>query len=84
MDLQTALIKIHSDGNEQISWIRVGCSLVLITALFLLVAQLFLAMAVILFTDKGMEELAHIEWMQPIAMIGIALAGKVAQKREEK
>jgi hypothetical protein len=84
MDCQTALIKIHSDGNEQISWIRVGCSLILITALFLLVAQLLLAMAVILFTDKGMEELAHIEWMQPIAMIGIALTGKVAQKREEK
>tara|TARA_R110000868_G_scaffold261078_1_gene519178 strand:- start:32 stop:310 length:279 start_codon:yes stop_codon:yes gene_type:complete len=84
MDFRTALIKTHSDGDGELSWTRVGCSIILLTGVFLLVVQLLLAVVVILLTSKGMEELAHIEWMQPISLIGVALAGKVTQKKIEK
>jgi len=32
---------------------------------------------------QDLSELAHIEWMQPITLIGVALTGKVAQKKQE-
>jgi hypothetical protein len=77
------LEKIHEDGQGNLSWMRVACSFALLTGVLAIFIQLFIACAVVVFTAKGMEELAHIEWMQPIALIGIAMTGKTAQKQIE-
>jgi hypothetical protein len=77
------LEKIHEDGHGNLSWMRVACSVALLTGVLALFIQLFTACAVVFFTAKGMEELQHVEWMQPIALIGISLTGKTAQKKIE-
>ncbi len=78
------LEKIHDDGKGNLSQMRVMCSLALLTGCGSILIQLFTACAVVLFTAKGMEQFSHIEWMQPIALIGIAMGGKSAQKQIEK
>jgi hypothetical protein len=78
------LKEVLKDDKGFPSWVRVACSVVVLTGCFAIILQLLLAIAVILFTSKGMEELAHIEWLQPITLIGIGLTGKVAQKQIEK
>ena len=81
--MKDILIKIHTDGiGGQISWMRIGCSIALLTGSFAILIQLFLAVVVSI-ARQDLSELAHIEWMQPITLIGVALTGKVAQKREE-
>lgn len=81
MTFRAALIETHSNNGE-ISWMRVGCSIALLTGSFAILIQLFLAVVVSI-SRQDLSELAHIEWMQPITLIGVALTGKVAQKREE-
>jgi hypothetical protein len=81
MTFRAALIETHSNNGE-ISWMRVGCSIALLTGSFAILIQLFLAVVVSI-ARQDLSELAHIEWMQPITLIGVALTGKVAQKREE-
>jgi len=81
MTFIAALIETHSD-NGDLSWMRVGCSIALLTGSFAILIQLFLAVVVSI-ARQDLSELAHIEWMQPITLIGVALTGKVAQKREE-
>ena len=60
------LEKIHDDSHGNLSWMRVACSVALLTGVLAIFIQL-----------------AHIEWMQPIALIGIAMTGKTAQKKIE-
>jgi hypothetical protein len=79
----TYLEKVHQDSNGQLSWMRVACSVALLTGVLAIFIQLGISCAVIFCTDKGMEELQHVEWMQPIALIGIAMTGKTAQKKIE-
>jgi hypothetical protein len=38
---------------------------------------------VVAIITRDLSQLSHIEWMQPIALIGVALTGKVAQKKTE-
>ena len=81
--MKDILIKIHTDGiGGQISWMRIGCSIALLTGSFAILIQLFLAVVVSI-ARQDLSELAHIEWMQPITLIGVALTGKVAQKKQE-
>lgn len=77
------LEKIHEDAHGNLSWMRVACSFALLTGVLAIFIQLLTACAVVFFTAKGMEELQHVEWMQPIALIGVALTGKTAQKQIE-
>lgn len=81
MTFIAALIETHSNNGE-ISWMRVGCSIALLTGSFAILIQLFLAVVVSI-ARQDLSELAHIEWMQPITLIGVALTGKVAQKKQE-
>jgi len=81
MTFRAALIETLSNNGE-LSWMRVGCSIALLTGSFAILIQLFLAVVVSI-ARQDLSELAHIEWMQPITLIGVALTGKVAQKREE-
>jgi hypothetical protein len=78
------LEKIHNDGKGNLSWMRVACSVALLTGVLAIFIQLLTACSVVFFTAKGMEELTHIEWMQPIALIGLSFTGKAAQKQIEK
>lgn len=81
--MKDILIKIHTDGiGGQVSWMRVGCSIALLTGSFSILIQLFLAVVVSI-AKEDLSELAHVEWMQPITLIGVALTGKVVQKRDE-
>lgn len=84
MTLKESIAQIHQDSKGNLSWMRVACSAALLTGCWAIVIQLLIACVVVFFTDKGMEELTHIEWMQPVALIGVALAGKVGQKQIEK
>lgn len=76
------LIKIHSDDNGQLSWMRAACSVALLTGCVSILLQLLLAIIFCIVHDD-LSVLENIEWMQPIALIGIALTGKVAQKQTE-
>ena len=76
------LTEIHQEANGQLSWMRVACSLALLTGCYAIVIQLLLAVVVAIIT-RDLSQLSHIEWMQPIALIGVALTGKVAQKKTE-
>lgn len=82
MTFRAALIETHSNNGE-ISWMRVGCSAALLTGCFAILIQLFLAVVVSI-AKQDLSELSHIEWMQPIALITAALAGKAGQKQIEK
>jgi hypothetical protein len=77
------LEEMHRDNHGNLSWMRVACTVALLTGVLAIFIQLFIACAVVFFTSKGMEELAHIEWMQPIALIGLSFTGKAAQKKIE-
>jgi len=81
MTFRTALIETLSNNGE-LSLMRVGCSIALLTGSFAILIQLFLAVVVSI-SRQDLSELAHIEWMQPITLIGVALTGKVAQKKQE-
>ena len=83
MTWKTAVIQTLCDKDGELSWMRVGCSAALLTGCFAILIQLFLAVVVSI-AKQDLSELSHIEWMQPITLIGVALTGKVAQKREEK
>jgi len=54
------LEKIHDDGKGNLSWMRVACSVALLTGVLAIFIQLLTACSVVFFTAKGMEELTHI------------------------
>lgn len=81
MTFRAALIETLSNNGE-LSWMRVGCSIALLTGSFAILIQLFLAVVVSI-SRQDLSELAHIEWMQPITLIGVALTGKAVQKKQE-
>lgn len=75
--MKDILIKIHSDGKDgELSWMRVACSFILLTGIYAILVQLAMCDTV--------ADLGSIEWMQPVALIGTALMGKVGQKQIEK
>lgn len=83
MKWQELVYRIHSDNDQNLSWMRVACSIVLLTGCLAILVQLFLAVIVSI-AREDLSQLSNIEWLQPITLIGVALTGKVAQKREEK
>jgi hypothetical protein len=82
MTFRAALIETLSNNGE-ISWMRVGCSIALLTGSFAIHIQLFLAVVVSI-ARQDLSELAHIEWMQPISLILGAMGWKASQKHIEK
>jgi len=77
-----SLLEIHQEANGQLSWMRIACSLALLTGCYAIVIQLLLAVVVAIITSD-LSQLSYIEWMQPITLIGVALTGKAAQKKIE-
>jgi Na+-translocating ferredoxin:NAD+ oxidoreductase RnfE subunit len=65
------------DDKGQPSWLRVACSIIIITGCLSIFIQLLMC-------GFNTELYKNIEWMQPITLIGIGLTGKVAQKQIEK
>jgi len=55
---------------------RIACTAILLTGVYAILIQLAMC--------DSVHELTHVEWMQPITLIGTALAGKVGQKQVEK
>ena len=84
MTFKESVAQIHQDGKGNLSWMRVACSIALLTGCWAIVIQLYTVCAVVFFTVKVMEELTDIERIQPVALFGVALAGKVGQKQIEK
>jgi hypothetical protein len=76
------LIEVHQDGTGQLSWMRFGCSLALVTGCLAIIIQLLCAVVVSIIV-KDLGQLSNIEWMQPITLIGVALTGKAVQKKTE-
>lgn len=70
------LVQTHCDNNGNMSWMRVACSMILLTGVLSIAVQLGMC--------KDVEDLHYIEWMQPVTLIGVALTGKTAQKKLEK
>lgn len=83
MKWQELVYRIHSDNDQNLSWMRVACSIVLLTGTWAILAQVSMALILCIW-DKKLDELSKIEWMQPIALITAALAGKAGQKQIEK
>lgn len=83
MTWKTAVIQTLCDKDGELSWMRAGCSVALITGCFAILIQLFLAVVVSI-AKQDLSQLSHVEWLQPITLIGVALTGKVAQKKQEK
>lgn len=83
MTFREVLFKIHSDNDQNISWIRAGCTLLLLTGTWSIIAQVTVALFICMIKGN-MSQMANVEWMQPIALITAALAGKVSQKQVEK
>lgn len=83
MNWQELLYRIHSDNDQNLSWMRVACSIVLLTGTWSILAQVLIAL-ILCIGNKNLDELSKIEWMQPIALITAGLAGKAGQKQIEK
>ena len=74
--LKDFLVQTHCDNNGNMSWMRVACSVILLTGVLTIIVQLAMC--------RNVEDLHYIEWMQPVTLIGVALTGKTAQKKLEK
>ena len=76
------LVQTHCDNDGNMSWMRVGCSVLPLTGCSSILIQLLLAVVVCII-NGNLSELSNIEWMQPVSLMGIALTGKVVQKQTE-
>jgi hypothetical protein len=75
------IIDIHKE-HGQLSWMRALCSIVILTGCTAILLQLLLVI-IFCIVYKDLSVLQHVEWMQPITLIGIALTGKAVQKKIE-
>jgi hypothetical protein len=67
----------HKDDKGLPSWLRVACSIIILTGCLSILLQLLMC-------GNNTALYKNIEWIQPITLIGIGLTGKVAQKQIEK